>query len=163
SERTVRRVQNQAVCRPNRHARLVILRMLYVSQDINAGILPPGFIAMKLFLACGCCGPSESKRHREPTDAPIEATPEELNAIRQQLAEIEQSLSRLWGPTIWSRTPECIRVRAEAADLIDRHFDGIVDQWGEAITAITEGRSEYDEKKRKASLVNALIRLGDHL
>jgi len=118
---------------------------------------------MKLLLACGCGRPSKSKRHREPTDAPIEATPEELQAIRQQLAEIEQSLSRLWGPTIWSRTPECIQVRAEAADLIERHFDGIVDQWGEAITAITEGRSEYDEKKRKASLVNALIRLGDHL
>src|SRR5208337_3526217 len=31
SERTVRRVQNQAGCRLNRHARLVILRMLYVS------------------------------------------------------------------------------------------------------------------------------------
>ena len=118
---------------------------------------------MKLLLACGCGRPSKSKRHREPTDAPIEATPEELQAIRQQLAEIEQSLSRLWGPTIWSRTPECIQVRAEAADLIERHFDGIVDQWGDAITAITDGRSEYDEKGRRASLVNALIRLDDHL
>jgi PAS domain S-box-containing protein len=118
---------------------------------------------MKLLLACGCGRPSKSKRHREPTDAPIEATPEELEAIRQQLAEIEQSLSRLWGPTIWSRTPECIQVRAEAVDLIERHFDGIVDQWGEAITAITDGRSEYDEKTRRASLVNALIRLEDHL
>ena len=118
---------------------------------------------MKLLLACGCGRPSKSKRHREPTDAPIEATPEELQAIRQQLAEIEQSLSRLWGPTIWSRTPECIQVRAEAADLIERHFDGVVDQWGDAITAITDGRSEYDEKTRRASLVNALIRLEDHL
>ena len=118
---------------------------------------------MKLSLACGCCRPSKSKRHRQPTDAPIEATPEELQAIRDQLAEIEQSLSRLWGPTIWSRTPECIQVRAEAADLIDRHFDGIVDQWGEAIAAIIDGHSEYDEKGRKASMVNALIRLVDHL
>jgi signal transduction histidine kinase len=118
---------------------------------------------MKLLLACGCCRPSKFKRHRETTDAPIEATPEELQAIRLQLAEIEQSLSRLWGPTIWSRTPECIQVRAEAADLIDRHFDGIVDQWVEAIAAITDSRVEYDEKARRASLVNALIRLGDHL
>jgi PAS domain S-box-containing protein len=137
--------------------------MLYVSQDINAGILPPGFIAMKLFLACGCCGPSESKRHREPTDAPIEATPEELNAIRQQLAEIEQSLSRLWGPTIWSRTPECIRVRAEAADLIDRHFDGIVDQWVEAINVIYDGHARSDTQELRANMVNSLIRLSDHL
>jgi PAS domain S-box-containing protein len=118
---------------------------------------------MKLLLACGCCKPSKFKRHRETTDAPIEASPEELQAIRQQLAEIEQSLSRLWGPTIWSRTPECIQVRAEAADLIDRHFDGIVDQWVDAIAAITDSRSEYDEKARRASLINALIRLGDHL
>ena len=118
---------------------------------------------MKLLLACGCCRPSKFKRHRETTDAPIEATPEELQAIRLQLAEIEQSLSRLWGPTIWSRTPECIQVRAEAADLIDRHFDGIVDQWVEAIATITDSRSEYDEKARRASLINALIRLGDHL
>ncbi len=118
---------------------------------------------MKLLLACGCCRPSKFKRHRETTDAPIEATPEELQAIRLQLAEIEQSLSRLWGPTIWSRTPECIQVRAEAADLIDRHFDGIVDQWVEAIATITDSRSEYDEKARRASLINALIRLSDHL
>ncbi len=118
---------------------------------------------MKLLLACGCFKPPKSKRNRETTDAPIEATPEELQAIRQQLTEIEQSLSRLWGPTIWSRTPECIEVRAEAADLIERHFDGIVDQWVEAITAITDRRPDYDEKGRRASLVNALIRLGDHL
>ncbi|HEY9157315.1 two-component system sensor histidine kinase NtrB [Candidatus Binatus sp.] len=118
---------------------------------------------MKLLLACGCCKPSKSKQHREPTDAPIEATPEETQAIRQQLAEIEQSLSRLWGPTIWSRTPECIEVRAEAADLIERHFDGIVDQWGDAITVIIDGHSEKDEKGHRANLVNALIRLGDHL
>ncbi len=118
---------------------------------------------MKLFLACGCCGPTEYKRHREPSDAPIEATPEELNAIRQQLAEIEQSLSRLWGPTIWSRTPECIRVRAEAADLIDRHFDGIVDQWVEAITVIYGSHAQYDQQERRANMVNSLIRLCDHL
>jgi signal transduction histidine kinase len=118
---------------------------------------------MKLSLACGCCPPSKSKGHRETTDAPIEATAEELQAMRQQLAEIEQSLSRLWGPTIWSRTPECIQVRAEAADLIERHFDGIVEQWADAIDVIFAGRSEADEKGRRENLVNALIRLVDHL
>jgi len=118
---------------------------------------------MKLLLACGCSRPPKFKRHREPTDAPIEATPEELQAIRQQLAEIEQSLSRLWGPTIWSRTPECLQIRTEAADLIDRHFDGIVDQWVDAVTVIFDGHAQYDDKVRKANMVNALIRLGDHL
>ena len=118
---------------------------------------------MKLSLACGCCRPSKSKLHREPNDAPIEATPEELQAIRDQLAEIEQSLSRLWGPTIWSRTPECIQIRAEAADLIDRHFDGIVAQWGESIAYIVHGHSKYDEKGRPDNMVNSLIRFIDHL
>ena len=118
---------------------------------------------MKLSFACGCHRPSKSKLHRETNDAPIEANPEELQAIRDQLAEIEQSLSRLWGETIWSRTPECIQIRAEAADLIDRHFDGIVDQWGESIAYIIHGHSKYDESGRKDNMVNSLIRFVDHL
>src|SRR5208282_5436728 len=118
---------------------------------------------MKLSLACGCCRPSKSKSHRETNDAPIEATPEEVQAIRDQLAEIEQSLSRLWGPTIWSRTPECLQIRAEAADLIDRHFNGIVDQWREAVAVIIDGHSDQEEKGRRESLVNSLIRLLCHL
>src|SRR5208282_2270903 len=118
---------------------------------------------MKLSLACGCCRPPKSKSHRETNDAPIEATPEEVQAIRDQLAEIEQSLSRLWGPTIWSRTPECLQIRAEAADLIERHFDGIVDQWGDSIAAIIHGHSKPDENGRKDNMVNSLIRFVDHL
>src|ERR1700719_2106582 len=118
---------------------------------------------MKLSLACGCCRPSKSKMQRETNDPPIEATPEELKAIRLQLAEIEQSLSRLWGETIWSRTPECIQIRAEAADLIDRHFDGIVQQWGDSIAYIVHGHSKFDEKGRPDNMVNSLIRFVDHL
>ncbi len=118
---------------------------------------------MKLSLACGCCRPSKLKSHRETNDAPIEATPEEVKAIRDQLAEIEQSLSRLWGPTIWSRTPECLQIRAEAADLIERHFDGIVDQWGDSIAAIIHGHSKPDQNGRKDNMVNSLIRFVDHL
>jgi PAS domain S-box-containing protein len=118
---------------------------------------------MKLSFACGCHRPSKSKLHRETSDAPIEATPEDLQAIRSQLAEIEQSLSRLWGETIWSRTPECIQIRAEAADLIERHFDGIVAQWGESIAYIVHGHSQYDEEGRNPNMVNSLIRFIDHL
>ena len=118
---------------------------------------------MKLSLACGCCRPSKSKGHRETNDAPIEATPEEVQAIRDQLAEIEQSLSRLWGPTIWSRTPECIRIRGEAADLIDKHFDGIVEQWGESIAYIIHGHQKFDKEGRQDNMVNSLIRFVDHL
>ena len=103
------------------------------------------------------------KLHRETNDAPIEATPEEVQAIRDQLAEIEQSLSRLWGPTIWSRTPECIRIRGEAADLIDKHFDGIVEQWGESIAYIIHGHQKFDKEGRQDNMVNSLIRFVDHL
>jgi PAS domain S-box-containing protein len=118
---------------------------------------------MKLSLACGCCRPSKSKLQRKTNDAPIEATPEEVQAIRHQLAEIEQSLSRLWGPTIWSRTPECIQIRDEAADLIERHFDGIVKQWGESIAYIVHGHQKFDEKGRPDNMSNSLIRFVDHL
>jgi PAS domain S-box-containing protein len=118
---------------------------------------------MKLSLACGCCRPSKSKGRRETNDARIEATPEELQTIRDQLAEIELSLSRLFGPTTWSRTPECLQIRAEAADLIDRHFDGIVAEWGESIMTIIHGHSKYDEGGRKDNMVNSLIRFVDHL
>jgi PAS domain S-box-containing protein len=102
-------------------------------------------------------------QQRQTNDAPIQATPEEVQAIRTQLAEIEQSLSRLWGETIWSRTPECIQIRADAADLIDRHFDGIVQQWGESIAYIVHGHSKFDEKGRPDNMVNSLIRFVDHL
>ncbi len=123
---------------------------------------------MKLMRACGCSKPSKTVERRKPNDPPIEATPEDLQTIRDQLAEIELSLSRLWGPTIWSRTPECIQIRDEAADLIDRHFDGIVDQWGEAIAGIIHGnskiaRKDTDEKGRQDNMVNSLIRFVDHL
>jgi PAS domain S-box-containing protein len=118
---------------------------------------------MKLSFACGCHRPSKSNQQRQTNDAPIEATPEEVHAIREQLAEIEQSLSRLWGPTIWSRTPECIQIRSEAADLIDRHFDGIVAQWGESIAYIIHGHSKYDQEGRQDNMVNSLIRFTDHL
>ena len=118
---------------------------------------------MKLSFDCGCHRPSKSNHERQTNDAPIEATPEEVDAIRKQLAEIEQSLSRLWGPTIWSRTPECIQIRSDAADLIDRHFDGIVQQWGESIAYIVHGHSKFDEKGRPDNMVNSLIRFIDHL
>ena len=123
---------------------------------------------MKLMRACGCSKPSKTVQHRKPNDAPIPATPEELQSIRDQLSQIELSLSRLWGPSIWSRTPECIEVREEAADLIDRHFDGIVNQWGEAIAGIITGnpkiaRKDTDEKGRQDNMVNSLIRFVDHL
>src|SRR5712672_1890992 len=83
---------------------------------------------MKLLRACGCGKPSKAKRHHEPSDAPIEATFEEIEAIKLQLCGTEEALSRLWGRAIWSRDPECLKARAEAAELIDLHYEVIIDQ-----------------------------------
>ncbi|MDO8433957.1 MAG: ATP-binding protein [Candidatus Binatus sp.] len=120
---------------------------------------------MKLSLACGCCRSSKAKKRHNATDTPINATAEELALIKAQLLEIEESLSRLWGAPIWSRTPEGLELRAEAADLIDRHFAGIVEQWTDTILMMFPAwySSEEQVAKLKINMFNALIRMVDHL
>ena len=120
---------------------------------------------MKLMRACGCGKPSKTKRHHEPTDAPIEATFEEIEAIRLQLNGTEESLSRLWGRAIWSRDPECLKARAETADLIDLHFDGIIDQWTDATKIIFPAwyPDEAHQAHLKENLRNSLLRAVDHI
>ena len=124
---------------------------------------------MKMSRACGCCRVSKSKPlHREPTDSPIEATSEELDVIRDQLAVIEQMLARIWGNQIYSREPKSLETRAAAADLIERHFDGIVDQWVEMVHGIMGGPDvihvdpEVHERVH-ANMANSLVRLVSHL
>ncbi|MDB5108412.1 MAG: signal transduction histidine kinase, nitrogen specific, NtrB [Candidatus Binatus sp.] len=120
---------------------------------------------MKNWLSCGCDKPTKSKRHHEPTDAPIEVDNDEVAAIRAQLNEIEESLARLWGPSIFSRSPESLKARAEASDLIDRHFEGIVAQWVESAVNMFPGWYPDNDHITKLtdSLSNSLIRLVDHL
>ena len=120
---------------------------------------------MKLSRACGCGKPSKAKRRYEPSDAPIEATFEEIEAIRLQLAGTEEALSRLWGRAIWSRDPECIRARVEAADLIDLHFDGVLDQWTESAINIFPSwyADEAHQVHLKENLRNSLLRAVDHI
>ena len=120
---------------------------------------------MKLSLACGCCRSYKSKKRQCATDAEIAATTEERALIKGQLLEIEQSLSRLWGTSIWSRTPEGLELRAEAAALIEKHFVGIVEEWTKTIFTMFPAwyPDEEHEAHLKINMSNALIRMVDHL
>jgi PAS domain S-box-containing protein len=120
---------------------------------------------MKALKACGCCRVSKSKIRREPTDAGMAATPEEVESVRQQLLVIEQTLGRLFGAKVYSRAPEALEARTSAADLVDEHFDGIVEQWGQAILSILGAPPLDDHHQRAHSevLSNSLIRFNAHL
>lgn len=92
---------------------------------------------------------------RECSDKAIQASPAELESIRLHLAKIEKLLQGLFGP-VYSREPESLGARAEMAELIERHFEGIVRQWQEAIATIF-GLERLDDKP-SPDLCNALIR-----
>ena len=121
---------------------------------------------MKALRLCGCNRVSKSAVPRTVTDAPIEATAQELESIRRQMLTIEELLARLFGRAVYSREPESLETRAEAADLIDRHFDGIVDQWEHSSLTIF-GDAHYRERQLPSelheNLSNALIRMIAHL
>jgi PAS domain S-box-containing protein len=120
---------------------------------------------MKLSLACGCCRPTKAKKRHHASDTPIAATAEECALIKAQLLEIEESLSKLWGESIWSRSPEGLELRAEASALIDTHFEGIVEQWTDTIwkmfPAWYPGKEHVEHLK--TNMFNSLVRMVDHL
>ncbi|HUY26962.1 MAG TPA: ATP-binding protein [Candidatus Binataceae bacterium] len=120
---------------------------------------------MKTSKLCGCCRASKTKFRREPTDAGMAASGAEIESLRRQLLEIEQTLARLFGNGVYSRAPEAREAREAAANLIDEHFDGIVEQWGQAILSIL-GAPPLDENNIRAhleTLANSLIRFNNHL
>ena len=93
---------------------------------------------------------------RTPIDAPIHATPEELEAIRAELRTIEQALSALFGADY--RRPDSQRSRRAAADIIERHFEPIVEEWVGAIRGMFDEGSVPHNKKVQQNCANALIR-----
>jgi len=120
---------------------------------------------MKIARVCGCCNVSKSNYHLKATDQPIEAQPEEIQVIREQLSVIERMLSRIWGEDIYSRQPSNVKTREAAANLIENHFDGIVDQWVDMVHGIM-GAPPIDaaiHERVRGDLSNSLIRLVDHL
>lgn len=119
---------------------------------------------MKSLPSCGCpCSPKRVAR--KPADAKLAATSEELESIRNQLGTIERMLSVLFGEA-FSRDPASLKARVEGADLIERHFDGIVEQWTDAVRSIfqsTYGVTDSDREQLRNNLSNALIRFVEHL
>ncbi len=115
---------------------------------------------MKTPRTCGCsCSPKGKTKH-EATDQPVHATPEQGTQIRTQLAVIEQMLSRLFGSAVYSREPESLETRAQAAELIEEHFDGIVEQWVRQIVSIF---NYPDPEGARVNSANALVRFIGHL
>ncbi len=107
------------------------------------------------------------RSRQRPSDPAIQASPEELNAIRQLLGTIERLLSVLFGRA-YSRDGEGLKSRAMAADLIERRFDAIVEEWAAVVLAVFKGSAEETDetggaKEVKAALSNALIRFTAHL
>lgn len=99
---------------------------------------------------------------RRPTDSPIHPTPEELASVRRQLGAIEQALSALFG-TVYRRGAESQRSRRTAADIIDRHFEPIVEEWVAAIRGMFDPRSLRQNRQIPDNCANALIRFIDNL
>jgi PAS domain S-box-containing protein len=120
---------------------------------------------MDMVKNCECCTASHAETPRTATDAVIEATPAELASIREQMLVIEGLLSRLFGTPVYSREPASLEIRRRAADLIEDHFDGVVDEWTQAVLTIIPGRPDDEGRpaRLREELSNSLVRLLAHL
>jgi signal transduction histidine kinase len=114
---------------------------------------------------CGCGPAAKARTTRTSTDAPINATPEELQSIRKELAKIEKPLSAMFREA-YARGPTSEKAMAETADVIDEHFSGIVEEWEKAVAAIFDGNENKGKEHKKEpndSIKNSLIRFVAHL
>jgi signal transduction histidine kinase len=94
---------------------------------------------------------------REATDQPLEATLEERESIRGQLSSIERMLGGLFGEC-YDGGPISRKARNKAADLVEEHFDEIVDQWSRAIEQTFQHRT-----RDRSAMANSLVRFVAHL
>jgi PAS domain S-box-containing protein len=92
----------------------------------------------------------------------IQATPEELAAVRAQLRTIEKALSALFGSD-YRRGSESQRSRRIAADIIDRDFEPIVQEWTAAIRGMFDESYVPHNKDIPRNCANALIRFIQNL
>ncbi|MBF6568570.1 MAG: hypothetical protein IVW54_06810 [Candidatus Binataceae bacterium] len=110
------------------------------------------------------CRPSKTKVQLRPSDITIEATVEEIEAIRNALGALDKFLVPLFGDA-YNIGPAGLAARAEVADIIERNFDAMIAQWRESIAAIFDGSSPTRRPAATLNddLGNALIRFRDHL
>jgi PAS domain S-box-containing protein len=116
------------------------------------------------------------KNFYHPSDCAIEATPEELQQIRTQLSSIKRMLARLFG-SAYDGDRISRQARTKAAELIEAHFDEIVEQWTNAVEQMLRPASEQPigdmtalqkvahtkKKLDRESMANALVRFIGHL
>jgi PAS domain S-box-containing protein len=115
-------------------------------------------------------------RPHQSSDLPVQATPEDLQQIRNQLGAIKRMLARLFG-SAYDGGPVSRRACAKAADLIEANFDEIVEQWTNGVEQMLRPTSEQAlldmtvlqkaaHVKRKLDrevMANALVRFIGHL
>jgi signal transduction histidine kinase len=103
--------------------------------------------------------------HHEATDTPVEAQPEELDAIRNQLGTIETMLAQLFGPA-YDRGDVNMAARADAARIVERDFAQIVEEWCVSVEkTITHDWNPPRETHQvnRSGMANALVRFVAHL
>ena len=103
------------------------------------------------------CVTNHTPRH-EATDEPIEATPQEIEIIREMLMSIERMLAGLFGDA-YDRGPIALEARQAAAAIVDAHFDEVVEGWA----SVMEQSFEEPKKLDRPNMGNSLARFVAHL
>jgi PAS domain S-box-containing protein len=103
------------------------------------------------------CITNHAPRH-EATDEPIEATPQEIEIIREMLMSIERMLAGLFGDA-YDRGPIALEARQAAAAIVDAHFDEVVEGWA----SVMEQSFEEPKKLDRPNMGNSLARFVAHL
>ena len=94
----------------------------------------------------------------------MEATPAELQVIRDQLRPVEELLGKLFGLLVYGRSAKSMEIRAAAADVICEHFEGIINEWAESVGTIFVWDADPEkDAHRIEGLRNSLIRFTSHL
>jgi hypothetical protein len=97
--------------------------------------------------------------HHEATDQPIEATPSEIEIIREMLVSIEKMLAGLFGDA-YDRGPIALEARRAAAAIVDAHFTEVAERWA---SIMEQSFGEPNKKIDRSSLGNSLARFVAHL